>query len=67
MDWIELVKHNDRWDMRLWIGSSWLRIRTGGLCVYELDRAGPGYRQVGCVSMNRIELAQDTERWDERL
>ena len=30
MDWIELAEGKDRWDVRLWTGSSWPRIRTGG-------------------------------------
>jgi len=40
MDWIELAEDTERWDVRLWTGSSWLRIRTGGICGYGLDRVG---------------------------
>jgi len=40
MDWIELTEGTDRWDERLWIGSSWLSVRTGGMCGYGLDIAG---------------------------
>ena len=40
MEWIELAEGTDRWDVRLWTGSNWLRIRTGGMCGYGLDRAG---------------------------
>jgi len=46
MDWIELAQDTDKWDLRLWNGSSWLRIRIGGMCGYGLDRAGSGYGQV---------------------
>ena len=67
MDWIELAKDTDGRDVRLWNGSSWLRIRTGGMCDYGLDRAGSGYGEVGCAVMNWIELVQDTDRWDVRL
>jgi len=38
MDWIELAEGTDRWDVRLWTGSSRLRVRTGGMCGYGLDR-----------------------------
>jgi len=38
MDWIELTEGTDRWDVRLWNVSSWLRVRTGGMCGYGLDR-----------------------------
>jgi len=67
MDWIELVKDNDRWDVRSWNGSSRIRIRTGGMYGYGIDRAALGYGQVGCAVMDWIELAQDTERWYVRL
>ena len=32
MDWIELAEDRDRWRalVRVWSGSSWLRIGTGG-------------------------------------
>jgi len=40
MDWIELAECTDRWNVRLWTGSSWLRVRTGGMCGYKLDGAG---------------------------
>jgi len=40
MEWIELDQDTDRWDVRLGTGSCWLRIRTGGMCGYGLDRAG---------------------------
>jgi len=39
-DWIELAEGTDRWDVRLWTGSSWLSVRTDGICGYGLDRAG---------------------------
>ena len=67
MDWIELVQDTDRWDVRLRNGSCCLRIRTGGMCGYGVDRDGSGYGQVGCAVMEWIELAQDTDRWDVRL
>jgi len=36
----------------------------GGMWVYGLDWAGPGYRQeVGCGYMDWIGLAQDIDRW----
>jgi len=40
MDWIELDQYTDRWDVQLWTGSSWLRIRTVGMGGYGLNRAG---------------------------
>jgi len=40
MDWIELAERTDRWDVLLWTGSSCLRVRTGGMFGYGLDRAG---------------------------
>jgi len=40
METIELSEDTDRWDVLLWIGSRWLRIRTGGVCGYGLDRSG---------------------------
>jgi len=64
MDWIEPAEGTDKLDVRLWTGSSWLRIRTSGMCGYGLDRAGSGYGQVGCAVMDWIELAQYTDKWD---
>jgi len=63
MDWIELAQDTDMWDVRLWTGSSWLRIRTGRICVYGLDRAGSVYGQVRCAVMDWIELAEHTDSW----
>jgi len=40
MVWIELAEDTDMWFVRLWTGSSWLRIRKGGMCGYGLDRVG---------------------------
>jgi len=40
MEWIEMAEFTDRWDVRLWIGSSCLRVRTVGMCGYELDGDG---------------------------
>ena len=40
MDWIKRAEGTDRWDVCLWTGSSGLRVRTGGMCGYGLDRAG---------------------------
>jgi len=31
MDWIEMAEDTDRWDVWLWTGSSWMRVRTGGM------------------------------------
>jgi len=62
MYWIEVAQDADRWDVRLWIGSSCLRIRIGGMCGYGLDRAGSGYGQLGCAFMDWIDLAEDTNR-----
>jgi len=67
MDWIEVAQVRDRWDVRLWTGSRWLRIRTCVMCSYGLDRVGSGYGQVGCAVLDWIELAQDTDRWDVLL
>jgi len=67
MNRMEMADDTDRWDVRLWNGSRWLRIWTGGMCGYGLDRGGSGYVQVGCAVMDRIELDQDTDRWDVRL
>jgi len=67
MEWIDLAECTDWWDVRLWTGSSWLSVRTGGMCSYGLDRAGLGYEQEGCAVMDWIELAQNKDRWDERL
>jgi len=39
MDWIELAECTNRWDVRLWTLSNWLRVQTGGMCGYGLDRA----------------------------
>jgi len=39
MDWVELTEGTDRWDLQLWNVSSCLRVRTGGMCGYGLDRA----------------------------
>jgi len=67
MEWIELAEDTDRWDVRLWTGSSWIRIRTGGMYGNGMDRAVSGYGQVGCAVMDWIEIAQDKEMWDVRL
>jgi len=67
MDWIELAQYTNRWDVRLWNVSSWLRIRICGLCGYGLDRAASGFGQVGCAVMDWIELTEDTDRCDLRL
>jgi len=40
MDWIEMAECTDRGDVCLWAGSSWLSVRTVGMCGYGLDRAG---------------------------
>jgi len=40
MDWIEVAEDTDRLDVWLWTGSSWLSLRTGGMCGYELDGTG---------------------------
>jgi len=40
MDRIELTDVTDRWDVWLRTVSSCLRVRTGGMCGYGLDRAG---------------------------
>ena len=60
MDWIVVAEDTDRWDVWLWTGSRRLRVRTGGMCGYGLDRGGSGYGQVGCAVMDLIEVAQDT-------
>ena len=39
MDWIEIAQDTERCFVRLWIGSSWIRIRTGGIYCYGNDRA----------------------------
>jgi len=31
MDWIEMAEDRDRWVVWLWSGSSWMRVRTGGM------------------------------------
>jgi len=67
MNWMELAEYTDRWDVRLWNGSRWLSIRTGGICCYGLDTVSSGYGQVGCAVMDWIEVAQDTDRWDVML
>jgi len=64
MDWIVLAQYTDRWDVQLWTGSSWLRIRTRGMCGYGLNRAGRGYGLLGCVVMDWIELPECSDRWD---
>jgi len=63
MDWIELDQNRDRWNVRLWNGSSWPRIRTGGMCGNGLDRDCSGYGKVFCAVMDWIELDQDKDRW----
>jgi len=63
MDWIEVAQFADRWDLRLWTGWRWLRIGTGGMCGYVLDRGGSGYGQVGFAVVEWIELAEVTEKW----
>jgi len=40
MDWIELAQYTDMLDVQLWTGSRWLRIGTGGIGGYGLNRAG---------------------------
>jgi len=67
MNWMEMADDTDRWYVRLWTGSSWLRIRTMGMCGYGMNRVSSGYGQVGCAFMDWIEVAQDTDRWDVRL
>ena len=67
MNWMELAEGTERWDVRLWTGRSLLRIRTGGMCGYGLDRGGSGYGQVGCADMDWMEMAEDRDRWDVRL
>jgi len=67
MEWIELAEGTDRWDVRLWIVSSFLMVRTGGMCGNGLYRVASGYEQVGCAVMECIELARGTNRWDVRL
>jgi len=62
MDWIELARNTDRWDVRLWTESSWLSVRTGGMCGYGLDRTACRYGQVGCVVMNWMEMVEFTDR-----
>jgi len=67
MDGFELAQNTDKWDVRLWNGSSWPRTQTGVMCGYGLDRVGSGYGKVGCAVMDWIELAECTDRWDVRL
>jgi len=67
MDLIEVAQNKNRWDERLWNGSSWLRRTTGGMCGYGMDRVGSEYGQVRCMVMEWIELAEVTDRWDVRL
>jgi len=67
MDWIELADGTDRWDVWLSTGWSWLRVRTGGMCGYGLDRGGSGYGQVGCAVMDWMEMSEDRDRWDVLL
>jgi len=62
LDWIELSQDKDRWDVMLWTGSTCLRIRTGRMCGYGLDRACSANGQVGFAVMDLIELAEDTDR-----
>jgi len=64
MDWIEVAQVTDRWDVRLWTGWRCLRIGTGGMCCYGLDRGGSGYGHDGCVVVDWIEMAEFTDRWD---
>jgi len=52
MDWIELAQDTECWDVRLWTGSSWLSIRTGGMYGYGMYRAGLGYGYVVCAVMD---------------